>query len=73
MNVEKNINNDGVELNNRFALSDQEVKELEKQLEELKNRWPAHSAPPSMWMELERLEEELAQARARAKEWKENG
>ena len=35
------------------------IKELEERLADLKARWPAHSVPPSMWMELESLEEEL--------------
>ena len=39
------------------------IKELEKKLADLKGRWPAHSVPPSMWQELEELEEELENAR----------
>jgi len=35
------------------------IKELEEKLADLKARWPAHSVPPSMWQELEELEEEL--------------
>jgi hypothetical protein len=58
----------GVEPNNRFMPSEQKIKELEKRLDELKERWPAHSVPPSMWMELERLEEELDRARADERE-----
>jgi len=34
-------------------------KALEAKLADLKGRWPAHSVPPSMWQELEKLEEEL--------------
>jgi len=34
-------------------------KELEAKLADLKGRWPAHSVPPSMWQELEELEEVL--------------
>ena len=34
-------------------------KELEAELADLKGRWSAHSVPPSMWQELEKLEEEL--------------
>ena len=34
-------------------------RELEMQLADLKGRWPAHSVPPSMWQELEELEEAL--------------
>ena len=33
--------------------------ELERQIAELKVRWPAHSVPPRMLQELEELEEEL--------------
>jgi hypothetical protein len=36
-------------------------REIEAELADLKGRWPAHSVPPSMWQELERLEEELEQ------------
>ena len=34
-------------------------KKLEAKLADLKQRWPAHSVPVSMWQELEALEEEL--------------
>jgi len=34
-------------------------KEIEEKIADLKARWPAHSVPPSMWQELEELEEEL--------------
>ena len=39
------------------------VKELEAKLADLKSRWPPHSVPPSMWHELEELEEELEKAK----------
>ncbi len=39
------------------------VEEIEERIADLKGRWPAHSVPPSMWMELEALEEELEQMR----------
>jgi len=35
------------------------IGELEKEIEELKNRWPAHSVKPAMLMQLEELEAEL--------------
>ena len=35
------------------------IKELEKQITELKRRWPAHSVPPTMLQQLDELEEEL--------------
>ena len=40
-------------------LSDCIVRDLEKEIKELKDRWPAHSAKPSMLAELEDLEEKL--------------
>ena len=40
-------------------------KELEARLADLKGRWPAHSVPPSMWQELEELEEELDKIRGK--------
>lgn len=42
------------------------IKELERQIAELKDRWPAHSARPSMLEELEDLEEKLEKAREEA-------
>ena len=42
------------------------IKELEENLADLKGRWPAHSVPPSMWQELEKLEEELEKAKREA-------
>ena len=38
------------------------IGELEAKIAELERRWPAHSAPPNMWQELERLENELKEA-----------
>ena len=40
-------------------MSSERVKELERQIAELKSRWPAHSVPPTMVQQLEELEEEL--------------
>lgn len=40
------------------------IEELEDRIRELKTRLPRHSAHPSMLMELEELEDELAQLRA---------
>ena len=40
------------------------VREIEAKIADLKARWPAHSVPPSMWRELELLEEELAETRS---------
>ena len=36
------------------------IKKLEAQLADLKARLPAHSVPPSMMIELDELEDELA-------------
>jgi hypothetical protein len=35
------------------------VKELQRQIEELKQRWPAHSIPPAMLQRLDELDAEL--------------
>jgi hypothetical protein len=40
----------------------EKVKEVEEKIADLKARWPAHSVKPSMWQELEDLEEELKKA-----------
>ena len=42
------------------------IKELQRQIAELKERWPAHSVRPSMLEELEELEEKLEKAREEA-------
>jgi DNA repair exonuclease SbcCD ATPase subunit len=39
------------------------VREIEDKIADLKARWPAHSVPPSMWQQLEELEEELEEAK----------
>ena len=44
-------------------MSSDRVKEIEGKIADLKARWPAHSVPPSMWRELERLEGELEKAK----------
>jgi hypothetical protein len=41
-----------------------QIQELEEKLAELKARFPAHSIPPSMMMELDELEEQLAALQA---------
>jgi len=46
----------------RKKMGEKEVREIEE-IAELKAKWPAHSVPPSLWQELERLEEELEQAK----------
>ena len=40
------------------------VTELERRIADLKARLPRHSTPPAMLIELEELEETLAQAKA---------
>lgn len=40
------------------------IEELEDKIRDLKARLPRHSAQPSMLMELEELEDELAELRA---------
>ena len=37
--------------------------DIEQKIAELKRRWPAHSVPAAMWLELEELEEELRMTR----------
>lgn len=39
--------------------AEQEIKELEVRIADLKKRWPAHSLRPAMVKELEELEERL--------------
>jgi len=47
---------------------EERIRELEQRIADLKARLPKHSVPPAMIMELEELEEELARARAAAKQ-----
>ncbi len=44
-------------------MSSERIKELESQIAELENRWPAHSVPPTMVQQLEELEDELEKER----------
>ena len=39
-------------------ISSERREELERQIAELKRRWPAHSVPPTMLQQLDELEEE---------------
>ncbi len=43
-------------------MNSKRIEELEKQIAELKSRWPAHSVPPAMLQQLDDLEDELEQA-----------
>ncbi len=42
--------------------NNQRIKELEERIADLKQRWPAHSVPPALMLELDDLEDELAKA-----------
>jgi len=44
-------------------VSEDRVKEIEEKIADLKARWPSHSVKPSMWQELEELEDELEKAK----------
>jgi len=44
-------------------MDEAKVREIEEKIADLKARWPAHSVPPSLWIELEALEEELREAK----------
>ncbi|MCL5959125.1 MAG: histidine kinase [Chloroflexi bacterium] len=44
-------------------MSKMRVAELEKEIEDLRRRLPAHSLPPTMLQRLEDLEDELDEAR----------
>ena len=51
-------------------MNSERIKELEKQIAELKSRWPAHSVPPTMFQQLDQLEEELERELKKATEEK---
>jgi hypothetical protein len=44
-------------------MNTERIREIEEKIADLKARWPAHSAKPSMWQQLEDLEEELERER----------
>jgi len=48
-------------------VSKETVRKIEEKIADLKARWPAHSVPPSMWQQLEELEDELEKAKEAAK------
>lgn len=51
------------EIRGEAAVKEEErVKEIEAQIADLKKRWPAHSVPANMLMQLDELEDELALA-----------
>lgn len=43
----------------------EEIAQLERRQAELQARWPAHSIPPAMLAELDELDDQLADLRAR--------
>jgi ribosome-associated translation inhibitor RaiA len=53
-------------------MNNERIEELEKQIAELKRRWPAHSVPPTMLQQLDELEEELERELRKAEEGKTN-
>jgi hypothetical protein len=44
-------------------VSKDKIRDIEEKIADLKARWPAHSVPPSMWQQLEELEDELEKAK----------
>ena len=44
-------------------MENERIKEIKEEIVDLKAKWPAHSVPPSMWQQLEELEEKLEQAK----------
>lgn len=47
------------------------IQELKEQIAEIKKRWPAHTPPPALMMELDELEEELARELAKLRDTQE--
>ena len=47
-------------------MDEKRIRKLQAQIADLKKRWPAHSVPPGMLMQLDELEEELELARQAA-------
>jgi hypothetical protein len=56
-----------LELSRHHKVSKDKIREIEEKIADLKARWPAHSVPPSMWQELEALEEELEKAKSQSR------
>ncbi len=44
-----------------IPMNQQRIQELKEEIADLKKRLPAHSIPPAMLIELEELEDELAE------------
>lgn len=51
-------------------MSSERIRDLEQQIAELRRRWPAHSAPPTMVEQLDELEAELKEELSKAAEGK---
>jgi len=49
-------------------MNSERIKELEKQIADLRSRWPAHSVPPTMLQRLDELEEKLEREVKKASE-----
>jgi len=49
-------------------MADETIEEIEAAIADLKARWPAHSVPPHMWQQLEKLEEKLEKVKKEAEE-----
>jgi len=49
-------------------VNNDEVREIEEKITDLKARWPAHSVPPRMWQQLEDLEAQLEEAKKRQRQ-----
>jgi polyhydroxyalkanoate synthesis regulator phasin len=49
-------------------MSSERIEELERQIADLKRRWPAHSVPPTMVQQLDELEEKLERELKKATE-----
>jgi hypothetical protein len=49
-------------------MSREQIEQLEREIADLKARWPAHSVKPAMWQRLEELEEALEKARHEEKD-----
>ena len=54
-------------------MDEKKIEEIEARLADLKKRWPKHSVPPGLMMQLDELEEELALARLALAEEKKIG
>ena len=50
-----------------------EIKDLETQIVDLKNRFPAHSLSPAMLERLDELDDALSQARQKIRDWENVG